>query len=482
MTRVIFILAVALSGTASAAACSELPVLFIVQDKSGSMNFDPTGAAATATSPSKWSAAQSVVPALANQFDHRFRFGALMYPASTTQFNCDVGVLKTPVSDNAKAIGTSYSAALAGGGTPTATSLTAAKTYLQGLHLTTPAYVLLITDGLPNCNSGLNVNTCTFTTPKCDVKGCGFGALDCLDDQGTIAAAQALFAANIRVFVVGFDPSLTSGNNLAVLNAIASAGGTTKAYTASNKTQLADALNAIALNTATCCKDACTAGATQCGEDGTAQTCAFDAVVGCTVWNSQSCGATKSCNNGSCASTCTNACTAGAKRCTNQSAEQCVTGGNGCTSWVAGTTCDSGRGEQCVDGSCKATVCKDACVDGAVQCGSAGPQVCVKVTACTAWQDLAACDSKSMCVTGKCRPKCTGELASCLPGNTCTDGPGGKACLPTTGSGSVDAGVGGSGGVKDITARAGCGCQSVDSGFMFAALALAMRWARRRKA
>ncbi len=139
MVRLALIAAIGFSGTVLAAPCNELPVLFIVQDKSGSMNFDPDGKPATASSPSKWSSAQSVVPALATQFTNRFRFGAMMYPAETSQFNCSTGVVKTPVSDDARAIGTAYTAALAGGGTSTAASLTAAKTYLQGLNLTTPA-------------------------------------------------------------------------------------------------------------------------------------------------------------------------------------------------------------------------------------------------------------------------------------------------------------------------------------------------------
>ena len=296
--RLAMITAIGLSGTAVAASCSELPVLFVVQDKSGSMNFDPNGQTPTAASPSKWSSAQSVVPALATQFTNRFRFGAMMYPAETSQFNCTTGVVKTQVSDDASAIGRSYTAALAGGGTSTAASLTAAKAYLLGLRLTTPAYVLLITDGLPNCNESLNVNTCTATTPGCENNKCDLGAKDCLDNQAATSAAAALFASNIRVFVVGFDPSLTTGNNLSVLNAIASAGGTTRAYTATNKAQLAAALNLIALNTATCCKDACTANARQCGADGTAQHCEFDAAIGCTVWASQTCESGKTCASG----------------------------------------------------------------------------------------------------------------------------------------------------------------------------------------
>ncbi len=342
--------------------------------------------------------------------------------------------------------------------------------------------MLLITDGLPNCNASNNVNTCAFTTPTCATPGCGFGALDCLDDSATNQAAAALKAANIRVFVVGFDPTLTTGNNLSVLNAIASAGGTTSAYTATNKTQLAAALNQIALNTATCCKDACTAGAKSCGNDGTLQTCQFDATVGCTVWSTSSCGAGKSCSEGSCGSTCTDACTFGALRCSNQTAEQCVKGASGCTAWVTGETCDSGRGETCESGECKpAEMCKDGCVDGAFRCGPKGPQVCVKATACTGWQDLAACGNTTVCAEGACRPKCAaaGELSNCQAGTVCTSSDGVSVCLP--GDTKSDGGVVVRNEMKDIRANAGCGCQMTDSSVLAMLGVLGLMWASRAR-
>src|SRR3990167_1290933 len=141
---------------ALAVPCAELPVLFIVQDKSGSMNFAPDGTTATAANPSKWSIARQVVPALASNFNNRFRFGAAMYPTSTTTFNCTTGTVVTPIADTTTGITSAYNAAVPGGGTPTAASLLAVRTHLLAQGLTTPAHVLLITDGLPNCNTSLD--------------------------------------------------------------------------------------------------------------------------------------------------------------------------------------------------------------------------------------------------------------------------------------------------------------------------------------
>lgn len=54
-------LCVVVAAPALAVPCSELPVLFIVQDKSGSMAGAPSGGASSATNPSKWRDRKSVV-------------------------------------------------------------------------------------------------------------------------------------------------------------------------------------------------------------------------------------------------------------------------------------------------------------------------------------------------------------------------------------------------------------------------------------
>src|SRR5688572_33158941 len=150
----LLIAAFAVASTASLGApCTELPVLFIVQDKSGSMAKAPDGSTAGTGNPSKWSIAQSVVPNLASSFSNRFRFGAAMYPHDTTTFNCSTGTVVTPISGTPTGVQTAYANAIPGGGTPTAASLQAVRSHLLGQGLTTPAYVLLITDGLPNCNT-----------------------------------------------------------------------------------------------------------------------------------------------------------------------------------------------------------------------------------------------------------------------------------------------------------------------------------------
>jgi hypothetical protein len=254
MAMVLRALLVSLVMTSAARAqpCSELPVLYIVQDKSGSMAGTPTGGTASAANPSKWSIASQVVPQMAAQFANRFRYGVMMYPGASTNFSCTTGVAVQAVPSTSSQVASAYAAYGPGGGTPTAASLQQARAALTAFATTAPRYVLLITDGLPNCNLALNPATCATTTPGCPntstcvgTSCCGLGAKDCLDTTSTAAAAGALFAQGVKVYVVGFDQSLTSGNNKAVLDAIASAGGTGSAYVASNQAALTSALSVI---------------------------------------------------------------------------------------------------------------------------------------------------------------------------------------------------------------------------------------------
>src|SRR4051794_18283817 len=99
------IVALCLSADAFAARCpADLPVLFIVQDKSGSMNQPPDPN--VPTDPTKWASAAAAVPQLTSQFANRFRFGVHMYPGATATFNCTVGSTVAPVPSSAAQVAT----------------------------------------------------------------------------------------------------------------------------------------------------------------------------------------------------------------------------------------------------------------------------------------------------------------------------------------------------------------------------------------
>jgi hypothetical protein len=134
------------------------------------------------------------------------------------------------------------------GGTPTATALDAAETYLNSVSDGLQKYVLLATDGAPACNPTLNGSTCTcVTTPSnCDQPGMN---LNCLDDLDTYAAAAALNSAGYPVYVIGVGASLDWAT---VMDEIALQGGTTAYYEAADTSAFVSTLQTIVGDVVSC--------------------------------------------------------------------------------------------------------------------------------------------------------------------------------------------------------------------------------------
>jgi hypothetical protein len=120
------------------------------------------------------------------------------------------------------------------GGTPTAAALSRALEYFttgDGSALEGDRYVLLATDGGPNCNPELecDIDSCTLNMDglNCGGQNCCAESLDpdgpasCLDEDETVAAVEALAGAGVRTFVVGIPGTSTYG---ATLDAMAAAG------------------------------------------------------------------------------------------------------------------------------------------------------------------------------------------------------------------------------------------------------------------
>jgi hypothetical protein len=128
------------------------------------------------------------------------------------------------------------------GGTPICQSLIWAYDYLTGSSLPVgladqPRFVLLATDGAPNCNSNLDIGTCECTAETC------VNPKQCLDDVCAYNAAMHLAAEGIPVFVIGV------GNEAAgyedVMNLIASYGDSEAYYPADDAASLQTALEEI---------------------------------------------------------------------------------------------------------------------------------------------------------------------------------------------------------------------------------------------
>jgi hypothetical protein len=190
----------------------------------------------------KWPNVRTAVAGVINQIGAGARFGAMMFPGAQDVSSCATGVEVMPLrqGDPNGATANAFLAATTAdptGGTPTAATLKTLVPKLSGLTGTT--YVILVTDGGPNCNSGLTcpVYQCTanidgvssscqpdFAINCCDPT-MGGNNQSCLDDTNTIAAAKALHSAGIPLYVMGIPGSGLYQN---VLDQVAIAGGTAR--------------------------------------------------------------------------------------------------------------------------------------------------------------------------------------------------------------------------------------------------------------
>jgi hypothetical protein len=111
------------------------------------------------------------------------------------------------------------------GGTPTQASLAFVASTLP--ELSDPQrqdFVLLLTDGLPNCNINLDALTCTCTTgsstPPCTAN------TDCLDNDATVSQIQSMKTGqSIKTIVIGFGQDVVGSIASSTLEAMAEAGG-----------------------------------------------------------------------------------------------------------------------------------------------------------------------------------------------------------------------------------------------------------------
>jgi Mg-chelatase subunit ChlD len=115
------------------------------------------------------------------------------------------------------------------GGTPTAATLRAIGS-AAGVQVGTGAgeatrarFVLLLTDGIPNCNSSLDRATCTCLDPGWTPGTACSVPENCLDNTASVEAVTALKAAGVTTIVVGFGNEVVAG--APTLTAMAQAGG-----------------------------------------------------------------------------------------------------------------------------------------------------------------------------------------------------------------------------------------------------------------
>jgi hypothetical protein len=263
-----------------------VPSVVVVMDRSGSMMRNAAGQcvvpSATCAAPSpgmtRWSIAKNAIDSVIGSTEQTIAWGMKLYPTckhppgNANPFLCEypVGISNgcaieggdtAPAINQQNTISTTLgreTPAQDAGGTPTAIAVAAGVQILNGIKNDNPKFMLLVTDGEPNCD--------TFTGNNCpagvDCSSCAVGQ-PCMSINGSMASIRAVqdaAAAGVPVFVLGFAIPDPGANNPAhiTLNAMAVAGGlpvnnaTYKYYNADDQASLAKALNEIAATTVSC--------------------------------------------------------------------------------------------------------------------------------------------------------------------------------------------------------------------------------------
>jgi hypothetical protein len=205
--------------------------MYFMLDRSGSMNDS-----------NKWLTIRTVIADVMHRIGPRAKFGAAVFPNPRAVDTCAAGLEVMGLTPGDAPAGT-YGVATAtfteatnvpaSGGTPTAATVNGLAPRLMGFAGKT--FVILATDGGPNCNPAAtcdrsacipNIESSAGCSPDSGPDCCTTEPLDCLDSAATVQAITDLAVAGIATYVVGVPGS---GPYAALLNQMALAGGTARA-------------------------------------------------------------------------------------------------------------------------------------------------------------------------------------------------------------------------------------------------------------
>ena len=266
-------------GEQSIPAIEDPPNLSFIIDHSASMGDILEGSGL-----SKYENARIALSQVLRAVGHRVNYGAAIFPGLDGATGCEAGDQLVEVGPGdppsyaregktgpiLKDLLLRLQIADVDGGTPVAASLDAMLPTLSELPGKT--FVVLLTDGAPNCNDELS---CTASSCIPNIEGLTAGGLDCrsavnccaphaqnpnanlscVDAEASVAAVTALADAGISTFVVGMPGSEPYVD---VLDAMAEAGGTArdstpKYYPVSDTDELEASLKAIAASVSITC-------------------------------------------------------------------------------------------------------------------------------------------------------------------------------------------------------------------------------------
>jgi hypothetical protein len=228
----------------------------------------------------KWQALKSALSSALVAVERKVYFGLDVFPARTVATNCegtacceignaDTFTMAVPPPASTSQILTAFDDITPGGRTPMAAALARARTRFSQYPHGVDRYVLLITDGGPDCNPNLTCETeaCTdnlepsASCPASATENCcsaPFG-LGCLDDSRVTAEIGALKQLGVRTVVFGLpgsEPYSAQLDQFAVAGGLPNTDGPDSHYSV-DATQgveaLAGALQGIFLSLATSC-------------------------------------------------------------------------------------------------------------------------------------------------------------------------------------------------------------------------------------
>jgi hypothetical protein len=235
-------------GQTDVAVMPEPPDILIIQDKSGSMDEDDNGTSCRngCGANSKWTHLTTALSTVVQNTDMTVNWG-IKYFSDNNACRADAAPAVPVGALNGAKVTTSIMGTRPGGNTPTRDAISTGAAYLKTLTDSNPKFLLLATDGLPNCPTGCASmsnpsNSCTDTDNP---------------DEDAAAEAAIMLAAmqGYQTFVIGIGNVTTAQNTLnqfAINGGQAQTGAATSYYAATDEASLEAALNKIVGVVASC--------------------------------------------------------------------------------------------------------------------------------------------------------------------------------------------------------------------------------------
>lgn len=189
-------------------------VIFVI-DRSTSMQWELIGTPGVPGDPSRWELLRDALEGALDGVDHLLEVGGKFFPQEVVpedgpDVSCLVeeGLELRPRENNAANLLRFFRTTSPEGGTPTASALIEVHAHLESeTPSDIPRFVVLATDGGPNCNLDFSPDeecVCTGPDEYCS-EGVG-GTFNCLDSNRTLSVINDIATdLGVPVFVIGID-------------------------------------------------------------------------------------------------------------------------------------------------------------------------------------------------------------------------------------------------------------------------------------